>query len=325
MTSRRTFVRTAGAALAFAAMGAHAQRAGGLPRIGYLTPGPNPREAAFWAGMRDLGYVEGRTIVVDRRSADGDFARLPALAAEIVKGKPDLIVAIVSASALAAKEATSTIPIVVVGAADPVAAGLVGNLARPGGNVTGTASQSNAAVGKLLDLIRQIRPGATRVAALWNPVNAVSQQLRLGETLIAAARVHLLVRVVEVGTRDDLERAFAGFGTERPDGVLVSSDTYFLSNAGRLAELALAQRVPVFSTTRQLTEAGILASYGADLAIVARRSAAYVHRILKGAKPGDLPIELPAKFELVVNQRTADALGIVVPPAVLSRADVVIR
>ena len=325
MTGRRAFVRTAGAALAFAALGAHAQRAGGLPRIGYLTPGPNPREAAFWAGMRDLGYVEGKTIVVDRRSADGDFARLPALAAEIVKAKPDLIVAIVSASALAAKEATSTIPIVVVGAADPVAAGLVGNLARPGGNVTGTASQSNAAVGKLLDLIRQIRPGATRVAALWNPVNAVSQQLRLGETLIAAARVHLLVRVVEVGTRDELERAFAGFGTERPDGVLVASDTYFLSNAGRLAELALAHRVPVFSTTRQLTEAGILASYGADLAVVARRSAAYVHRILKGAKPGELPIELPAKFELVVNQRTAGALGIVVPPAVLSRADEVIR
>lgn len=324
MTTRRTFFH--GCALAFAsvALDARAQR-GALPRIGYLTPGPNPREAAFWQGMRDLGYVEGKTIVVDRRSADGDFARLPALAAEIVKGKPDVIVAIVSASALAAKEATSTIPIVVVGAADPVAAGLVGNLARPGGNVTGTASQSNAAVGKLLDLIRQVRPGATRVAALWNPVNAVSQQLRLGETLIAAARVHLLVRVVEVGSRDDLERAFARFEAERPDAVLVSSDTYFLSNAGRLAELAVAQRLPVFSTTRQLTDAGIFASYGADLAVVARRSAAYVHRILKGAKPGDLPIELPAKFELVLNQRTADAVGIVIPAAVLSRADVVIR
>lgn len=324
MTTRRTFFH--GCALAFAsvALDARAQR-GALPRIGYLTPGPNPREAAFWQGMRDLGYVEGKTIVVDRRSADGDFARLPALAAEIVKGKPDVIVALVSASALAAKEATSTIPIVVVGAADPVAAGLVGNLARPGGNVTGTASQSNAAVGKLLDLIRQVRPGATRVAALWNPVNAVSQQLRLGETLIAAARVHLLVRVVEVGSRDDLERAFARFEAERPDAVLVSSDTYFLSNAGRLAELAVAQRLPVFSTTRQLTDAGIFASYGADLAVVARRSAAYVHRILKGAKPGDLPIELPAKFELVLNQRTADAVGIVIPPAVLSRADVVIR
>ena len=324
MTTRRAFVGGTAFALASAALGAGARR-GGLPRIGYLTPGPNPREAAFWQGMRDFGYVEGKTVVVDRRSADGDFARLPALAAEIVKGKPDVIVAIVSSSALAAKGATSTIPIVVVGAADPVAAGLVGNLARPGGNVTGTASQSNAAVGKLLDLIRQIRPGATRVAALWNPVNAVSQQLRLGETLIAAARVHLLVRVVEVGTRDDLERAFAGFGSERPDAVLVASDTYFLSNAGRLAELALAHRVPVFSTTRQLTEAGILASYGADLAVVARRSAAYVHRILQGAKPGDLPIELPAKFELVINQRTGDAVGIAIPPAVLARAGLVLR
>lgn len=322
---RRNALRGAGLALLAAALPAHAQRAGALPRIGYLTPGPNPREAAFWSGMRDLGYVDGRTIVVDRRSADGDFARLPALAAEIVKNKPDVIVAIVSASALAAKDATTTIPIVVVGAADPVASGLVGNLARPGGNVTGTASQSNAAVGKLLDLIRQVRPGATRVAALWNPVNAVSQQLRLGETLISAARLHLLVRVVEVATREDLERAFAGMKTDRPDAVLVSSDTYFLSNAGRLAELALAHRVPVFSTTRQLTEAGIFASYGANLEVVARRSATYVHRILKGAKPGDLPIELPAKFELVLNQRTADALSIAIPPALLARADEVIR
>jgi len=323
--SRRTFVHGAGLAILAASPRAHAQRAGAMPRIGYLTPGPNPREAAFWQGMRDLGYVDGKTIVVDRRSADGDFARLPALAADIVKNRPDVIVAIVSASAIAAQQATSTIPIVMVGPADPVAAGLVANLARPGGNVTGTASQSNAVIGKLVELVRQLRPAATRIAALWDPVNAVSQQLRLGETLIAAAKLQLLVRVLEVRSREDLERAFATFRAERPDAVLVASDTFFLGNADRIVELALAQKVPVFSTTRQLTEAGILASYGADLNVVARHAATYVQRILKGAKPGDLAVELPSKFELVINMRTASALGVVVPSAVIARADEVIR
>ncbi len=325
MTDRRVFVRGAGMVLLGASLRARAQRAGPLPRIGYLTPGPNPREPAFWQAMHDLGYVEGKTIVVDRRSADGDFSRLPALALEIVKGKPDVIVAIVSASAIAVKQATSTIPIVVVGAADLIAAGLVGNLAHPGGNLTGTSSQSTAAVGKLLELVRQLRPGATRVGALWHPVNAVSQQLRLGETLISAARLHLLVRIVEVHTPDDLERAFATLRSERPDAVMVSSDTFFLANAERVAELALANKVPVLSTTRQLTEAGILASYGADLNAVSRRAATYVHRILKGAKPGDLPVELPTKFELVINMRTASAIGIAIPSAVSARADEVIR
>ena len=206
-----------------------------MPRIGFLTPGPNPREPAFWQGMRDLGYVDGKNIVVDRRSAEGDFARLPALAAEIVKDRPDVIVAIVSAASIAAKQATSTIPVVMVGATDPVASGLVGNLARPGGNVTGTSSQSTAAVGKLLELIPQFLPGATRVAALWDPVNAISQHLRMGETLIAAARMHLLVRIIEVQAREDLDRVFASLRSARPDAVLVSSDTFFLANAGRIS------------------------------------------------------------------------------------------
>ncbi len=325
MTDRRTFVQSAGLAILGISLGSSAQRTGTMPRIGFLTPGPNPREPAFWQGMRDLGYVDGKTIVVDRRSAEGDFARLPALAAEIVKNRPDVIVAIASAAAIAAKQATSTIPIVMVGSSDPVAAGLVGNLARPGGNVTGTSTQTIAAVGKLLELIPQLLPGATRAAALWDPVNAVSQQLRMGETLIAAARLHLLVRIIEVQTPEDLDRAFATLRSTRPDAVLVSSDTFFLANAGRVSELALANRLPVLGTGRVLTEAGILASYGADPTVVARRSAAYVQRILKGAKPGDLPVELPTKFELVINLKTAKALGLTIPPGVLARADEVIR
>ena len=322
---RRSFVRAGSVTLASFPLCTVAQRGGAKPRIGILSPGPNPREPAFWRGMRDLGYVEGDTIVVDRRSADGDFARLPALAAELVRNRPDVIVAIVSAAAIAAKKATSTIPIVMIGAIDPVAAGLVGNLARPGGNVTGTSTQSAAAVGKLLEVIRQVLPGATRLAALWDPVNVISQQLRMGETLIAAARLHLLVRIVEVQTREDLDRAFAALGPVKPDAVLVSSDTFFLANAGRVAELGLAHRLPVFSTGRSLTEAGILATYGPDLTTISRRAASYVQKILNGAKPGDLAVELPTKFELVINMKTAAALGISVPSTVLARADEVIR
>ena len=296
-----------------------------MPRIGFLTPGPNTQEQAFWQGMRDLGYVDGKNIVADRRSAAGDFARLPALAAEIVKNRPDVIVTIVSAAALAAKQATSTIPIVMVGVSDPVASGLVGNLARPGGNVTGTASQSYAAVGKEIELIRQLLPNASRVAALWNPANGIFQQLLLSEALAAAARLHMLLRLIEVRTREELDHTFATLQTERPDAVVVMQDPMFGANAERVSELALAQSLPVFSGSRVLTEAGILASYGPDLPAIARRSAVYVQKILKGAKPGDLAIEQPTKFELVINLRTAKALHIDIPASVIARADEVIR
>jgi putative tryptophan/tyrosine transport system substrate-binding protein len=325
VTDRRTFVRGVGLAVVGVSLGVSAQRTGTMRRIGFLTPGPNPREPAFWEGMRDLGYIDGKTILVDRRSAEGDLARLPSLAAEIVKSRPDVIVAIASASSVAAKEATSTIPIVMVGSADPVAAGLVGNLARPGHNVTGTSTQTTAAIGKLLELIPQFLPGATRVAALWDPINAISQQLRMGETLIAAARLHLFVRIIEVQAREDLDRAFATLRSPRPDALLISADTFFLANVGRVSELALANHLPVFGTGRGLTDAGILATYGADAAVVARRSATYVQRILNGAKPGDLAVEQPTKFELVINLKTARALGITVPPSLLARADEVIQ
>jgi putative ABC transport system substrate-binding protein len=318
-------IRGVGLVVLGASASAKGQRAPALPRVAFLTPGPNPREEKFWAGMRELGYVAGRNMVVVRRSADGDFARLPILAAEVATSQPDVIVAVVSAAALAARQATSTIPIVMVGVGDPVGTGLVASLARPGGNVTGTASQSTLAAGKLLEIVRQMRPGARRLAALWNPVNSISQQLRLGETYIAAARLNLLVRVAEVRTRDELERTFQSLSAEPPDAVLVPNDTFFLAHGPRVAALGLASLLPVMSTGRQLVEDGCLASYGADLAAVARRSAMYVHRILKGAKPGDLPIELPTKFELVINQRTADMLGMAVPASVIARADEVIR
>jgi putative ABC transport system substrate-binding protein len=317
---RRTILRGAGLGTILVSVDGLAQRAGAMPRIGLLTPGANPREPAFWQGMRDLGYIDGKTMVVDRRSAEGDFSRLPTLAREIVVNRPEAIVAIASASTSAVSRATSSIPIVMVGVADPIAEGFVGDLSHPGGNITGTSTESNAVIGKVLELLRQVLPGAARIAILWDPVNALSQQLRLGQTLIAAARLHLLATVIEVQTRVDLDRTFATFGSSQPDAVLVSSDTFILNNAQRVAELALAQHVPVFSTSRSLTEAGILASYGADTATYARRAATYVQRILRGAKPADLPIEQPTKFELILNAGTAKALGIALPPAVVARA-----
>jgi len=297
-----------------------------MPRIGFLTPGIlTPTDLAFWQGMRDLGYIEGKTIAIDRRSAEGDFTRLPTLAEELVKLRPDVIVVLFSAAAIAAQQATTTIPIVMVDVSDPLASGLVGNLARPGGNVTGTASQSNVTVGKEVELIRQLLPSATRVAALWNTANAIFQQLMLSEALAAGARLHILVRIGEVRTREELDRAFAALGQERPDAVLILQDLMFNANAARVAELALTQRLPVISGSQVMAEAGIVASYGSDLAVIARRSALYVQKILKGAKPGDLAVELPTKFELVINVKTAKAIGINVPAAVLARADEVIR
>jgi len=320
---RRSFML--GVAILGASRGIVAQDAGTMPRIALLTPGRNPREPAFWQGMRDLGYVEGKTIAVDRRSAEGDLARLPTLAAEIVKNRPAVIVAIASAASSAAKNATSTIPIVMVGASDPVGGGLVGNLARPGGNVTGTSTRTIDAVGKLLELIPQFLPGATRVAALWDPVNAISQQLRMGETLIAAARLHLFIHIIEVQSREDLDRAFSALPSTQADAVLISGDTFFLAHAQHVSELALANHVPVFGTARGLSEAGALATYGSDPGVIARRSAPYVQKILKGAKPGDLPVEQPTKFELVINLRTANALGLKIPQVLLLRADEVIH
>ncbi|HKE42880.1 MAG TPA: ABC transporter substrate-binding protein [Casimicrobiaceae bacterium] len=323
---RRKFLLATGAVLLGTSWHADAQRAGRMPRIGFLTPGlRTPTEPAFWQGMRDLGYIEGKTISVDRRSAEGDFTRLPTLAEELVKLRPDVIVVLFSAAAIAAQQATATIPIVMVDVSDPIASGLVANLARPGGNLSGTASQSNATVSKEVELIRQLLPSATRVAALWNPANAIFQQLMLSEALAAGARLHILVRIGEVRTREELDRAFAALGQERPDAVLILQDLMFNANAARVAELALTQRLPVISGSQVMAEAGIVASYGSDLALIARRSAFYVQKILGGAKPGDLAVELPTKFELVINVKTAKALGMTVPAAVLARADEVIR
>jgi putative ABC transport system substrate-binding protein len=325
MTDRRAFLRGAAVAIAFASSRALAQRNEKLPRLGVLTLGPSPVEAAFIQGLREAGLVDARTVLIDYRSADGDYTKLPNLAAEIVKQNPDVIASIVTAATIAVKSATPTIPIVMVGVSDPVVAGIVGNLAHPGGNITGTAVHLHDAVGKQVELIRQMLPKASRIGVLWNPANIVFQQQSLGEALIAASRLRVVAQPVGVRSREDLERALAAFASEPPDAVLALVDPVITENRAFIAETAIAKRLPVFTGFRTSTEAGILASYGPDLRVMARRAAGYVQKILKGAKPGDMAIELPTKFELVVNARTAEALGITIPAAVRARADEVIR
>ena len=324
---RRPFVSAFALMLACGVLSitAFAQKPAALPRIGLLVPGPGASEPGFMEGMRELGYVEGKNVFFERRSAEGDFAKLPALAAELVRTKPSVIVSFVTQASIAAKEATSTIPIVIAAVGDPVAAGLVGNLARPGGNVTGTAGLSHVAVGKQLELIRQVLPHAGRIWVLWNPANAVFQQQELGEALIAASRLRMIALPVSVQSLQDLERTFAAAASERPDAMLLLTDSFAMANRARLAEFAIAGRLPVFSGTRQLAEAGLLMTYGPDLAAAGKLAATYVHKILRGAKPGDLAIELPTQFEMVVNLKTGKAIGVEVPASVIARADEVIR
>ena len=325
MVDRRSFVRAAALALAAASSPGRGQAPRNLPRVGLLTGGATTIEASLVDALRDLGYVDGRTIVLDRRSAEGDPSRLPALADELARSRPAVIVSMVTAASIAASRATKSIPIVMVAVGDPVAAGIVGSLARPGGNVTGTSSLSTAAIGKQIDIVKEILPRATRIAMLWNPGNAVFQQQLLGEALSAAARAQMFARILEATTPDEIDRAFAALGGQRPDAMLVFIDPLFTPNAARIVELGNAQRLPLFGGNRAFSQAGFVATYGSDLAVGARRAAVYVQRILRGAKPADLPIEQPTQFELFVNLKAAKALGLEVPQALLARANEVFR
>jgi putative ABC transport system substrate-binding protein len=237
----------------------------------------------------------------------------------------DIIVAVVTQASIVAKQATATIPIVIVAVSDPVASGLVSNLARPGGNITGTSGVGADVVAKQLELVRTLLPNATRVAALWNPGNRTFQQQLLNEALSAAPKLRLQLRLVEARTPDDLDRAFIAIGKDRPDALLVLADPMFGSHAKRIADLALKHHLPTVSMVRAFAESGVVATYGQSFSDAYRRAATYVARILKGARPGDLPVEQPTKLELVINLKTAKVLGLVVPQSLLLRADEVIQ
>ena len=324
---RRAFLAGAAALLA-APLAAQAQQAGKVWRVGYLAAGSGSENLtylnAFRQGLRDLGYVEGRSITIEYRWAEGKYERLPELADELVHLKVDVLVAANAPSAQAAKEATREIPIVMTVLVDPAAAGLVASLARPGGNITGLSMVAPELVGKQLELLKQVVPKISRVAVLGNPANpGTAPQLR--EAKAAAPALGLQLQVVEVRGASELERAFAAMTSAHVEAVLVLVDAMFGSQREKLANLALKSRLPAVSGLTRHAQAGDLLAYGASRVDVYRRAATYVDKILKGAKPADLPVEQPTKFELVINLKTAKALGLTIPPSLLARADQVIE
>jgi putative tryptophan/tyrosine transport system substrate-binding protein len=331
--NRRAFIASSGAAILVARLAAEAQQAAKIARIGYLSPNlatsPHLREA-FRQGLRDLGYVEGRNLVIEYRDAEGKFERIPALAAELVALKVHVIVTEGANTAvpLAAKQATRTLPIVFASAADPVGSGLVTSLARPGGNVTGLGGFLTELVGKRLELLTQAVPGVGQVAVLWLPgvYGERTEKEMLTGAEVAARGLGVRLQFVEA-TRDpaDFDRAFSDMTRARAGALTVLPSNMFRQEHRRLVDLAAKNRLPAVYPFRQVVEAGGLMSYAASLTDSSRRAATYVDKILKGAKPGDLPVEQPTKFELVINLKTAKALGLTIPPSVLARADRVIE
>jgi ABC-type uncharacterized transport system substrate-binding protein len=302
-----------------------------VPRIGYLSQFDPATESnrieAVRQALRELGYIEGQNIAFEYRYAEGKLDRLPEFAAELAGLKVDIIVTGGAAPIRAAKNATKTISIVMTGGGlDPVEAGLIESLARPGGNVTGITLLSRELAGKRLELIKEAVPQVTRVAVLYDPAIAGSVR-EVKEVLPAAASaLRLIIQPWEVQGADGFEKVFAAMGKQRPDGIYVSGGGQLINaNQKRIAGLAIKSRLPSMSNNREFVDAGTLMSYGADLADSYRRIAYYVDRILKGAKPADLPVEQPTKFELAINMKTAKQIGVTIPQSLLYRADKVIR
>ena len=329
---RRRFLLTSLAGALAAPLGARAQPAGNVPRIGLVSTnvvGNRHLIEAFREGLRDLGYVEGRNLVIEYRSAEGHLDRFPALATELVALKVDLIVATNTQAALAARQATGTIPIVFAGPADPVSSGLVTSLSRPGGNVTGLSSiPAPQLAGKPLELLTQAVPGRTRFAALWHrdyPEHTQQDILGAVEGAARALGVRHLRFVEARGGPEGFPRAFADMIAARAEALTVLTSVLFISERRRLVDLAAKHRLPAVYVVRDFVDDGGLMSYGPLWSDQYRRAAIYVDKILKGAKPGDLPVEQPTTFELVINLKTAKTLGLTIPPPLLARADQVIE
>jgi putative ABC transport system substrate-binding protein len=323
MKRRAFIVAGAGFALPVASI---AQRSG-IPRVGFLISetlsGQASRINAVRAGLRELGYTEGKDIVIESRTADGHYDRLPGLAAELVRLKVDVLVAFGAKAVVAARNTTSTVPIVVPATGDPIALGVVGDLAKPGGNVTGLAIFGPEISAKWLEFLKEAVPGVGRVAVLRNAANP-SGRSTTGAMQAAAKSLQLELQSFEIRSRADFTGAFAAMANSRVDGVCVSGDTLFQAHWKEIAALAEKHRLPAVGR-REFVEAGGLIGYGADDAQLFRRAAYFVDRILKGAKPADLPVERPTRFELLVNAKTARALGVKVPQSLLQRADRVIE
>jgi ABC-type uncharacterized transport system substrate-binding protein len=323
---RREFITLVGGAAVVWPFATLAQQPEKIPRIGYLAPNSSPAfDEVFRQGLRDLGYVEGKNIVIEYRFAEEKFDRLPDLAADLVELKVDVIVARVTQASLAAKGATRTIPIVMLGVSDPVGSGLVASLARPGANITGTSAMSADVVGKSLELLREVVPKLSRVAVLWNPNNAIFQAQMLRETQIAAGALGVELQTFGPRSADEFDQAFEAMSRARAGALLVLADAVFVLHRARIVDLAKKSHLPAMYGAKEFAAAGGLMAYGPNYADIFRRTATYVDKVLKGASPSDLPVEQPTKFELVINLKAAKALGLTIPIPLLGRADEVIE
>ncbi len=327
---RRDFIALLGGATAASAawpLAASAQTPPKIPRVGYIASSSRTeashRFEAFWQGLRELGYVEGQSIALEVRWAEGRNERIPELVAELVGLKMDVLVVGSSAGALAVKKATGTIPIVMV-AADPVGLGLVTSLARPGGNVTGLSYFNEALIAKRLQLLKELVPELARLAVLRNPIVAV-HAIFWQETEVAARKLGVALQPLEVRGPEDFEAAFAAATRGNAQALIALDDALTLAHRPRIVALAASSRLPAMYGFREFPDEGGLMSYGPSFVVLHRRAATFVDKILKGAKPADLPVEQPTKFELVINRKAANALGLTVPPTLLAQADEVIE
>jgi ABC-type uncharacterized transport system substrate-binding protein len=325
---RRTFIGVVTGGILAAPPGSVAQPAGKTVRIGRLSPlsaeADVPLLAAFRSGLRDLGWVEGEKFSIEARYADGNPNQLPELAAELVWQRVDIILAGSNQGALAAKKATGMIPIVAVTTADPVGGGLVASLARPGGNITGVTALGQGLSAKRLELLKEAVPRATRVAVLTNPTSPNTGPF-VKESEGVARALGIQLQLAQARDPSEFEAAFATMSSKRAEALMVLADVTFITHRKRIVELAALSRLPAVYGERDFVDAGGLMFYGASLTDTYRRAAVYVDKILKGAKPADLPVEQPTKFELVINVKTAKALGLTIPQPLLLRADEVIQ
>ena len=330
MTTRRRFLIALGAGVLAVPRGSLAQQHSKVARIGFFYFGSRQssldtgRYDAFVQGMRELGYVEGTNFIIEARFADGKAERLPALAAELVRLKVDVIVATGTAVYRALQHATTTIPVVITLTFDPVGDGWAASLARPGGNFTGLSLSAVDLGPKLLELLKAAVPKLSRVAVLLQPENPAHPQ-RVIRIMSAAQKVGIQVVLAEAGTVQEIEREFAMMTKERTNGAIILADGFFLQETRLIAAQALKHRLPSISQLRELVEAGGLMSYGPNSLDNFRRVATYIDKILKGAKPGELPFEQPTRYPLVINHKTAMALGLTIPQALLRQADELIQ
>jgi putative ABC transport system substrate-binding protein len=325
---RREFITLLGSAAAAWPLAARAQQPAKVPRIGFLGNSTEALEAnlvgPFRDGLRDLGYEAGRNIVIEYRWAEGKYERFPTLIAELIASKVDVIVTAGTPASLAVKKAASSIPLVMIAVGEPVATGLVASLARPGGNITGLTSIAEDLEGKRLELLREVVPTVSHVALFWNSGNPV--HVKLEQEAQAAAKV-MRLKVLSLGVRswEEIEAGFATILREGPEALCVLADRLLLHHRNTIMDFASQHRLPGVHAYRELVEAGGLMSYGPSYAGMHKRAAYFVDRILKGTNPGDLPVERPATFELILNLKSAKALRLTIPPSIILRADEVIE